>query len=90
MRRGWEYAATTMAGYAVIARIDRVDPHLAGRASSSASAWLLAEPPEPPDQPEAIDLVGRPLVPFLAERWTALREAWTQTTFYLFDVEGWR
>jgi hypothetical protein len=79
-----------MAGYAVIARIDRVDPHLAGTALSGASVWPPAEPPEPPDQPEAIDLVGRPLIPILAERWTGLREAWTQTTFYLFHVEGWR
>lgn len=76
-----------MAAYAVIARIDRAEPHLAGRAPAPAPSWPRAEPVEPP---EAIELVGRPLVPILAERWTGLREAWAQTTFYLFHAEGWR
>ncbi len=76
-----------MAAYAVIARIDRVKPQLAGRASASWNGWPLVDPVDPP---EAIDLVARPLVPLLVERWTGLREAWSQTTFYLFHVEGWR
>ena len=76
-----------MAAYATMVRIDRVKPHLAGRASASATEWPAAEPiPEP----EAIDLVGRPLLPVVAERWTGLREVWAQTTFYLFNAEGWR
>ena len=90
MRRPWEYAATTMAAYVAIARIHRVDPHLAGWASVGAPGRPPAELPELPDQPEAIDLVCRPLLPLLAERWTGLREAWAQTTFYLFHAEGWR
>jgi hypothetical protein len=80
-----------MAAYAVLARIDRVDPQLAGWAAvgpaPATEDWLVAEPPEPP---EAIEIAGSPLVPILAERWTGLREAWTQTTFYLFHTEGWR
>ena len=79
-----------MAAYAVVARIDRVKPHLAGHAPPNGAAWTV---PEPMDPPEAIDLVGRPLgplVPIVAERWTGLREAWSQTTFYLFHAEGWR
>jgi hypothetical protein len=76
-----------MAAYAVLARIDRVDPHLAGHAPVDAPAWPVTEPPEPP---EAIELVADPLVPILAERWTGLREAWAQTTFYLFHAEGGR
>jgi hypothetical protein len=77
-----------MAAYAVIARIDRVDPHLAGQAQPRTAPvdWPAAEPLET----EAVDLVARPIAPMLAERWTALREAWSQTTFYLFHVEGWR
>ena len=82
-----------MAAYVVIARIDRVNPHLAGWATAGPAAatgvdWALAEPP--PEPPEAVELTGRPLAPRLAECWTDLREAWTQTTFYLFDPEGWR
>lgn len=76
-----------MAAYATIARIDRVKPHLVGHAHASATDWPEAEPL---DTPEAIDLVGDPLLPFVAERWTAVREAWAQTTFYLFHAEGWR
>ena len=75
-----------MAAYAAVARIDRVKPHRAGCAPATIPAWPV---PEPADPPEAIDLVGRPLLP-LAERWTGFREAWSQTTFYLFHAEGWR
>jgi hypothetical protein len=76
-----------MAAYATMVRIERVKPHLAGRVSGSATESPVAEPmPEP----EAIDLVARPLLPVVTERWTGLREAWAQTTFYLFSAEGWR
>lgn len=78
-----------MATYAVIARIDRVDPHLAGwaRVPAPAGDWSVAEPMEPP---EAVDLVGRPAAPTLAEHWERIRETWAQTTFFLFDPESWR
>jgi hypothetical protein len=76
-----------MAAYAVVARIDPVKPHRAGCAPPAVPAWPA---PEPADPPEAIELVGRPLVPTVAERWTGLRETWSQTTFYLFHAEGWR
>jgi hypothetical protein len=76
-----------MAAYAVVARIDRVKPHLAGHVFQAPAARPATESLEPP---EAIDLVGRPLVPLVAERWTGLREAWSQATFYLFHAEGWR
>jgi len=76
-----------MAAYATMARIDHVKPHLAGHVSARPAESRTAEPHA---APEAIDLVGRPLLPIVAERWTALRETWAQTTFYLFDAEGWR
>jgi hypothetical protein len=76
-----------MAAYATMVRIDRVKPHRAGHASASARVW---RPAEPLAEPEAIDLVGRPLLTFVAERWAGLRETWAQTTFYLFHAEGWR
>jgi hypothetical protein len=76
-----------MAAYAVLARIDRVDPHLAGR------AW--ADPPdrtvtETLELAQAVDLVGRPLSTIVAERLDRIREVWAQTTFYLFDANSWR
>lgn len=76
-----------MAAYAVVARIDHVKPHLAGHASTIGDAAPATDAVDPP---EAVDLVGRPLVPLVAERWASLREAWSQTTFYLFHAEGWR
>ena len=76
-----------MAAYAVIARIGRVDPHLAGWAPATMPDWPLAEVLE---DSEAIDLVGRPPGAILAERWARIRETWAQTTFYLFDPDSWR
>ena len=76
-----------MTAYVVVAHIDRVKPRLAGHASPIGAARPVPEALEPP---EAIDLVGHPLIPLVAERWTGLREAWSQTTFFLFHAEGWR
>lgn len=76
-----------MAAYAVIARIDRVAPHLAGRPPATPTDWMSVEAPEPA---QAVDLVGRPLETSVAERWAHVREIWAQTTFYLFDSESWR
>ncbi len=75
-----------MAGYAVIARIDRVDPHLAGWEAESALDWATVEPLGP----QAIDLVDHTVGDPMAERWARIREAWKQTTFYLFDPQSWR
>jgi hypothetical protein len=37
-----------------------------------------------------VELVGRPLGERWAARWDGLCEAWSQTTFFLFDPESWR
>jgi hypothetical protein len=71
-----------MARYAVTARIDRVQPHIARR-----------DGPRSPDQRRAIDhprpqarrREGRG-----SPRWERVRELWAQTTFYLFDPDSWR
>ena len=76
-----------MAAYAVIARIDRVDPHLAGRPPAFREDWTAVEALDPA---QAVDLVGQPLGSIVAERWAHIREIWAQTTFYLFDAESWR
>ena len=77
-----------MAAYAVIARIDRVKPHLAGRRVRRPGG--LARRRGPRRSPRRSTSSAVRCVPLVAERWTALREAWAQTTFYLFDAEGWR
>lgn len=82
-----EYAAGTMAAYAVIARIERAGPHFAGWTPPTASEpWFV----EPQAAPEAVDLVGRPVGATIAEHWARLKEAWAQTTFYLFGADSWR
>jgi hypothetical protein len=76
-----------MAAYAVIARIDRVDPHLARRLPAAPTDWSSFETL---DAAQAVDLVGEPLETIVAERWAHVREIWAQTTFYLFDADSWR
>ena len=76
-----------MAAYAVLARIDRVDPHLAGRPVTSAAERTGGETT---DLAQAIDLVVPASSATLAERLAYLREIWAQTTFYLFDANSWR
>lgn len=83
-----------MAAYAVMARIDRVDPRLAlndldhhmDRGGDPGSGL----PIDGPDEIAAleIDRVSDP-GPF-AERLIRARELWRQTTFYLFDADSWR
>jgi hypothetical protein len=75
-----------MAAYAVLARIDRVDPHLAGRAWAAPPDLVVAETL---DLAQAVDLVGRP-PSTISERVEHIREVWAQTTFFLFDANSWR
>ena len=76
-----------MAAYAVLARIDRVDPQLAGRSWADPPDRTVAEMLE---LAQAVDLVGRPSSTIVAERLEHIREVWAQTTFYLFDPNSWR
>jgi hypothetical protein len=81
-----------MAGYAVIARIGRVDPHLTLR---DLDRDLDCDPASdrglPSDTPTIVD---RPDGPSFGERfWDQvfwIRESFGQLTFYLFDSESWR
>jgi hypothetical protein len=93
-----------MAGYAVIARIGRVEPHLTlgdlerdlvrdvGR--DPEAAWLAQGTDAGPRAVDAGDvsivIVREPAIGRLAERLDRMRELWTQTTFYLFDADSWR
>jgi hypothetical protein len=76
-----------MTAYAVIARIDRVDPHLARPRLAAPMDWSSVETLE---SAQAVDIVGEPLETIVAERWAHIREIWAQTTFYLFDADSWR
>jgi hypothetical protein len=76
-----------MAAYAVTTRIEGVRPRRRNR-----TAWAGFGPAPTLDMADdqVVDLVGRPLDEALQDGWMRLREAWAQTTFFLFDPESWR
>ena len=77
-----------MSAYVATARIERVTPRLViGRGMNAALDWpaLSIDVEDPAVEVAAVD-ASDPLV----ERLTAVRERWSQLTFYLFDAEGWR
>ena len=88
-----------MSGYAASARLHGGAPRFVAAGADTARA---ADATEVVDNPAAIperdgiasdewvELVGRPLDERLAAWWTNLREAWSQTTFFLFDPDSWR
>jgi hypothetical protein len=74
-----------MSAYAATARIERVTPRLViGRAGIDLRAAS-----EPAEEDLVIDLATPRGDPML-ERLTAIRERWSQLTFYLFDPQSWR
>jgi hypothetical protein len=86
-----EYAAGTMAAYAVIARIGRVDPHLTLRDLDEDLRHDGSDGGLPSDSPAlAVDVVRAPEPGPIAEWFRRARELWTQTTFYVFDADSWR
>lgn len=79
---------------------------LCAMAAYVAMAYIVSARPQRPANPtvstvrvtslafeaeaDTIDLVGQPLDDRIAERWSHIRQSWSQTTFYLFDPESWR
>ena len=85
-----------MSGYVASARLGRPAPRLVRR-DVGADEWsrpiVVSGRPAMPAIEGAADLepLGEPDdADGLAERWTAVRERWTQLTFYLFDSNSWR
>jgi hypothetical protein len=81
-----------MATYAVHMRIEGVRPTRPGRAARWSRSVATVPAPEIAIEqaPTPVDLVGRPLGEIVAERWMRIREACSQTTFFLFDPDSWR
>ena len=77
----------SMAGYKVMGTLSGVTPHWARHLADNGAgplvpAELVSEPP--------VDLVGRPWLAGLVDWWLGVREAWSQTIFFLFDPNSWR
>lgn len=97
MLDGQGYAIDTMAGYAVTARIERVEPRLV-----APSRAALASTPAPDDgggppgsartdpDDDVLDLVGQGFDRTLADWIAGIRESWSQTVFFLLDPDSWR
>ena len=80
-----------MAGYAVTARLGRIEPHLspglAGAPPPSASGHEEALETV---VPATIELDGRPFGEAFVDWLGGLNRACSQTFFYLFDPNSWR
>lgn len=86
MHDGTAYPWPTMAGYAILASVTGVSPHaLAHDETRRPAAW-----PPAPSETTVVELAGVPFAHSLTERLERWRELWSQTTFFLFDAEGWR
>ena len=80
-----------MTGYAVSARIRQVELRSpAGRDVSTGTPGSSWDVRDPSSDVGLVDLSGRDPLTRLVELWSDLKVAWSQTTFYLFDPEGWR
>ncbi len=79
-----------MAGYAAIGRIAKVHPRFVGRASGRVAGHAMTIVDTGPYRVEAVLTEPRPLDVRLSEGLAQAREAWAQTTFFLFDPNSWR
>jgi hypothetical protein len=82
-----------VSGYAATARIHGATPRLVQPARDDWTAATVAPRPGAIDVavvvPGAGDRLATPTTT-LGERWTSIRERWSQLTFYLLDAESWR
>jgi hypothetical protein len=78
-----------MSAYAATARIEHVTPRLVIDREPGAEDWGWGVPAAQVE-PTEVDLGPLGGIDPLADRITAVRERWSQLTFYLFDAEGWR
>jgi hypothetical protein len=79
-----------MAAYAAIAYIGRADPHFTVRDLERDLGDRDGDGGSPAAISDLPSLEIRPSMPGpLMERLMRARELWTQTTFYLFDGNGW-
>ena len=79
-----------MAGYAATGRIVKAHPRFVGRATSRVAGPGFAVADTDPCRVETVLTEPRPLDVRLSDGLAQAREAWAQTTFFLFDPNSWR
>jgi hypothetical protein len=80
-----------MAGYAVVAKLSSAAIQAAGTGRSTPAElarWSSARDDDGPF--EDLRVVRSWSAGKTGPRFTGIRRVWSQTTFYLFDAEGWR
>ena len=73
-----------MEGFAVNGRVPRTSPRIVRSSEPPRGEWTSRHRV---DVVELVD-VGDPH-PW-TDRWAAIRDRWSEMTFYLFDPQGWR
>lgn len=82
-----------MDGYVAHARIEQARPHRPAAPTSvdrSSPAPVRVAAHADLRDPECAELIGTSLDERLGQWLVGVREAWSQTTFFLFDPESWR
>jgi hypothetical protein len=92
---GIERYPRPMSGYVASARLEGGSLTFVAAAGrgSRRTGGRGGDPTPAPEDVEGrdwVELVGRPFGDRVAARLADLREAWSQTTFFLFDPESWR
>jgi hypothetical protein len=80
-----------MSGYVAIARIEGVRPRRVGAATCARHDPERSGPAQARgDEAPLADLTETAVRDSLIERAEALRDRWSQLTFFLLDAESWR
>ena len=78
-------------GYAATRRIERVQPRFtAWHARPTVDDGGGSVPVERDDATGTAELDGEPFGDWIGDRLAGLRDAWSQTTFFLTDPNSWR
>jgi hypothetical protein len=77
-----------MSGFVASGRIASASPRLARPASEDGNGEPVTLAASRPDR--SSELIEVVIVEPLSDRWAAIRDRWTELTFYLFDPQSWR
>ena len=79
-----------MSGYATSARLGPASPRLAASGGDRAAETRVVDLAATVIDTGTGAAAGDTLARRLADTWSAVRDRWSQLTFYLFDPNSWR
>ena len=77
-----------MSGFVASGRIVRASPRLVRQATRGGNDERVT--PVTSSSDRGSELVEVHVADPLGDRWAAIRDRWTELTFYLFDPQSWR